>query len=438
MQSVITIFFIALMVLISAISEKSWSNPLTIFCGMWFAICFLAELKLFGMYDYSENVFLIVLLGNIGFFCGYMLAKKTKVISRYEFSAIGISNKYLYQYNTKIIMAFLWAAIAIYLLMSIQVLGLLLAGFDTATIRESYRETGTTTVSGMALTAIFGSTLVKQLELYIAQPVMRAAIPIFAIEITGKGKMTPLATMALAVAGLYTFSKFGRFALLYIIADVILCYFIIGKNIDRRTKKKIKRVVLLGIVGICLVLVYLSVYRWENETFSYAQSIYGYFSIPIPLLDFWTKRIDAVNAYSFGNSYVLGFMGFVTRVLKRVGISLPAYATATLYNYNLVDSFVYIFPGQKYNAYVSMFFAFYLDFREIGVFAGTLIFGYIVEKSYKKAKTKRVEYLAFYLLLIQCIVKSFVRWEFVLEQYWLSFLILRLWFKKERVDESDV
>ena len=85
-----------------------------------------------------------------------------------------------------------------------------------------------------------------------------------------------------------------------------------------------------------------------------------------------------------------------------------------------------------------MFFAFYLDFREIGVFAGTLIFGYIVEKSYKKAKTKRVEYLAFYLLLIQCIVKSFVRWEFVLEQYWLSFLILRLWFKKERVDESDV
>ena len=151
------------MILISAISEKSWSNPLTIFCGMWFAICFLAELKLFGMYDYSENVFLIVLLGNIGFFCGYMLAKKTKVSSRYEFSAIGISNKYLYQYNTKIIMAFLWAAIAIYLLMSIQVLGLLLAGFDTATIRESYRETGTTTVSGMALTAIFGSTLVKQL-----------------------------------------------------------------------------------------------------------------------------------------------------------------------------------------------------------------------------------------------------------------------------------
>lgn len=428
MYSIFVILIIGVLIVACLIKEKNWSNPITVFTIMWEFICILAGLRLYDMYEYDERVFFLILLGVLGVFLGYFAASRVRIRKKYTIPFIGIRQDTNYVYNNIVIIGSLVIAAIIYLLMSLQVIGLLLQGFNTATIREMYRETGSTTVSGMALGAIYGSNILKELELYIAQPVMRACVPIFALEIVYKRKISKISILSVVVILLYTLSKFGRFGLMYLITDIIICYCVIGSRMDAKTKRKIKRVVYAGLVVFAAVLVYLSLARWENNIL---RTIYAYFAIPAPLFEHWVEEVDSVGAYSYGISFIQGLMEFIVRVTKKFGIVPNAYNVANLYNYNLVDGWVHIAPELIQNAYVSMFFSFYLDFREIGIVVESFIFGWITSKSYKRAQDKKPIYVAFYLLLFQCLVKSFVRWDFVLSQYWLSFLFLRLWFKKD-------
>ena len=422
------ILIISTLILFSRYIEKKWINPLTIFCVLWDFIVILGGLKLFGMYNYSNRTFIIILIGVLGFFLGYILAKRYRFVFNKE--AIEHRKEATYEYRKLIVIILVIASIVVYAAMSVAVLSLLMKGYSTATIRESYRP-NSVSAKFDALTVIYGSKLVRMIEMYIARPVMYISMAIFCIEVVKERKLSLLSILCLVDVGLYTFCNFGRITILILMIDLLVCYSLIGKAISKKQAKKMRKYVIAIVVAIVILLIYLSSKRWEDENFNFLQSVYGYFAIPVPLLSHWTEIVDSQNVSTYGMSFFQGLFAIVLTIIGRFGVTNKVYDLASLYNYEYVEQFLKIFPNQRYNAFVSMFFAFYLDFRYFGVFIGSFMFGLLISYSYKFAKKGNLLSMSYFLLMMQALVKSFVRWEFVVGPYCFAFIIIRFCLKNK-------
>lgn len=430
----LTTTVLLLLLLFSILKEKNVYNPLSIFLAMWFVICFLASLQLFDMYDYSYRAPLVILIGVIGYYLGFMIARKYKIKSIAKLPIIGFDKSKEYEVREKLYIILLIIPLAVYATMAISVVGLLASGYSASTIRELYRDSGETALSGMASSLIYGSKLLKQLDSYAAKPIVLASIPLLSIDIAEKGKITKTSLLAIISLGLSMFVTFGRINLFLVIVSIICVFLIRKRKLTKKTKRRIKYIAIVIFVAVAVFFTFLSNVRSSGSNSNTIQNIYAYFSIPVPLLDYWMEHVNDAEAYSLGFSFISGIVANIMNVLARLNIFIEPYKVCELYNYNLVDHFVSVFPTYRYNAYVSMFFAFYLDFREFGVLFGSMTFGYIVSRSYRRAKENSV-YLAFYLLLLQTVLWSFVRWNFVIVSYCFSFIVLRLLFGEKKTKQ---
>lgn len=432
---VVTTAILLLLLMLSVVREKNVYNPMTIFLALWSVVCFLAGLKLFGMYDYSYHAPLVVLIGVVSVYLGYIFGSKYKIKLPHQIKHIGIDETREYVVREKLCIVLLFITISVYLIMGISVLALLAAGYDASTIREMYRDSGETAISGMATSLIYGSDFVKKLDSYLAKPTICATIPILSIELTSKGKITKLSALSIVALALSLLVNFGRLNAFVAVACVVVAFFIQGKKLSKKTKRRVKCIATLLLAAMIVFFLLMSNARSTTNSSGAVPNSYAYFSIPIPLLDYWMEQVDSMGAYSLGFSYISGFVANIMNVLARFNIVIPPYKWGSRFNYNLVDHFIGIFPSRRYNAYVSMFFALYLDFREIGVFFGSFIYGCVISRIYNKAKKSKI-YLAFYLLLFQGLLWSFIRWQFVIVSYCFAFIFLRILFKRKGLEQE--
>ena len=71
-----------------------------------------------------------------------------------------------------------------------------------------------------------------------------------------------------------------------------------------------------------------------------------------------------------------------------------------------------------------MFYYFYIDFGIVGIILGSAFFGYICYMVYHGAfKKKNIVALIYYMLIIQCIICSLVRWQFATITMVIAFLV---------------
>lgn len=418
---------IVLLLFVSVIQQKSITNPLSIFLGIWSMICFLASLRLFGMYEYSAYGPLIVTIGVLFVFLGYYFGQRIKIKRTDKPSTVETR----FTLRNKLYVILVGSAIAVYLVILVAVITLYRYGYSASTIREFYRYSGESTSSGRATDLIYGgSKVLRWLHTYFANPIVYASLPIMAIDLVKNAKITKVSLLAIAALGLSCVVNFGRFNLIYALICIVLAFFLNNKDLKQRTKRKIIRVSIAAIVAIVVFLIIINNLRNTASEFTFAKHFYAYFSIEIPLIDYWIKYVNSYHYYSYGFSSISGLVANLMNVLAKYNISFSAYRVNELLNYNLVDHFVRVFPDQQYNAYVSMFFAFYLDFRELGVVTGSFIYGVVVSKSYKRAKTN-YRSQAFYLLLFYSLLTSFIRWQFILVGYVFSFIFLYILIKRE-------
>ena len=127
---------------------------------------------------------------------------------------------------------------------------------------------------------------------------------------------------------------------------------------------------------------------------------------------YWMKYIDDNHIMTYGNAFLRGFLEFINFVLGKVGMETPNFWSMQE-TFDLIQNrWIEIFPGNWYNAYVSSFLYFYMDLGTIGVILGSYIFGKISKWSYRKLlDEKEIFYEIFYMLIIQTIVDSFIRWQ---------------------------
>ena len=200
-----------------------------------------------------------------------------------------------------------------------------------------------------------------------------------------------------------TVSSGGRIQIIYIALQLIAAFLYYKRAITAKTKRTIKIAVIVGIVAL---FVLTSLRTSQN----FLQTTYTYFTLPVGLFSYYTSIIDLNNFESFGAAtfyplfYVLAsvanFFGaktlFLDNLIYYVGLPQETW-TSTL------------FPTGSYNAFCSLFYFFYLDFRIVGIVLFSLLYGFISGYVYKKQRTRTNDtWFILYLLILQTIIGSFM------------------------------
>ena len=94
--------------------------------------------------------------------------------------------------------------------------------------------------------------------------------------------------------------------------------------------------------------------------------------------------------------------------------------------------------GTTANAYVSCFWFFYADARMLGVVVLSCLYGFIAgQLYYRSIKYRNPIYIVLYLLVIQSIFFSFIRFPFGKAYYFLAMLIIRFLFFRHVKTKGD-
>ena len=249
--------------------------------------------------------------------------------------------------------------------------------------------------------------------------------------------------MALSI-GLYVLCTGSRIIVLLLIVCFLLCLGCTGYTIDKKLMKRLVRKYRRYIFILAAVIVIISFYRYgasdkgvTKETL--IESFYSYFTTTVPLLDYWIEYTNNAKFWSHGMAALSGIVTVVFMVLHRFGVQYPMLLKETNEYISLTQNFVQTFANHKYNAFVSVFYYFYVDFRWIGVVLGCMFFGLITARIEKRVSQHPTDYLiAKYMLFSFAIVKSFTRFEFYNTSYIIAFLMLFICFKKKtRVVEGE-
>ena len=147
-----------------------------------------------------------------------------------------------------------------------------------------------------------------------------------------------------------------------------------------------------------------------------------------------------VEADVFTNmyAYIAGCMPLLTLHLNDAISSLRTYGAMSLNGFLYPIFFVFNYLHITMNAYVTLFYYFYIDFGYFGIALGSFVFGFLCMKSYKSWKRNgNVRSLVTYLILIQFIVFSVARIYTGLSTRALSLVWLFLLFRKVRIGMSE-
>lgn len=411
------IFILILIGIVEWILEKKIYNFLTAYCFFWSIIVFLANLKLFDMYEYSNKGYELILIGSLGFAIGYWIFRFW--INNKKFK-VNMNNKILNDnnLNKKYVYLLVYIALVFYTYVTLKVLLFFKDGYSYYLIRRMYQ--------GYADMPFFNSKLEVYFSSYIAIPIIYVLCPLFIIEVFKKNKDFRLLILMTLTLVLYLFSSASRFIVLNIVFQFIFIALFLNKKIPKKILKRVK----IAVVALLGVIILVTVLRENKPTYNSSydwgilKSTYSYFSVSVPLLTYWSEYINSIGYFGKGLVTFRAPLSLITLLLLHpLGIEFNS-LTEAINLVNQTDIFIPIFPKHTYNAFASIFYYFYVDFREIGVFIGCMFFGAICGFIFKKLVINpNNRNLLFSLLIIQALFKSMVRWEFYTSGYFIAFII---------------
>ncbi len=420
---------LCLLGLLGAYINKKWYNPMTLFCGLWSFICVLSSFRLYGMYTFSNRPYIIILIGFIGFCFGYLacLIKRRKIIIR--FWRKKDYGRCEYFIDEKLLLICSAITTFFYAIITVRVLSIMSTGLSASAIRGLYFEASDMT---------YGSALFAQISAFIINPMMLALIPVNVIYFLQKMRLNIINILFLINLALYCTITFGRIIIVNTIVSLIIGTLIMGLSLEKEVKRKLIRTFIKYILPFCVIL-FVVIYNISNmrqseksDPILFGEQFYSYLTVVIPLMDNNLAYIDNNQYSTYGVIFLKGILNFLMAFGRKFGIRFPLFEQASSIIIH-TEEYVPVFPGRVYNAFVSIFFAFYVDFREFGVFLGSAFYGWIMCKYFKEIHTKNIKAIAIYLWLMQSLVKSFFRWEFVRMDYCLAFIWLMIWIRKKYI-----
>lgn len=409
-------------------------NSLSLFTVIWIIMVLFAKIRLFDLNESSWQAYLVVDLGAIFFSAAFFISlfgkfsRKTLSVGNSTGDSLlalkGLEGRELVNFRLYIVLFIIVSFFQIIFArraVSIYLINRSLRSIHYA-VRQ-YDESG-----------IVHSGLEKTISWSIVQPFVYASIPISLTAAFAKIKhYKSILVMSVFLSITYIISHAGRI----IIVDYIVYLLVLMQAFRITISKRTKRRILYFATGALAVVVIMTASRRNLELSSdfyknsFLREIYEYFAIPIPQLSYWMEKIENSKVYSSGIGFFNGFLVFPIHVFGRIGLNASKYyniikeidATEQFYTYAAFNS-------KSFNAFVTAFFFFYADFRYVGVIIESFVFGFVsgqIEKSLGKGT-----YFSFvlYLMFLQSIARSFVRWQFYNVAYVFSFLFVFLCCRK--------
>lgn len=396
-------------------------NPLSIFSAIWVivALCAFTHGKLNRPQDETVQMLII---GTLSFGAGNIVAQNSHRRT-YKFQSIKITgdgSKYSLRYNLICILSIICILAYFYnLLLLIK-----LVGSGNLGLIKLYLQTNENGRSSW-LNAFY----------FLLVDPLTVAIPICAIAdfIFGE-KNRKLLVLAVILTVVKTVANTTRSTL-----GIFIVYFAVGSlmyikinGYDVRLKKfirKRRKQIFVSCVVAIIAFVYMTIARgsdvWDN--------LWTDFALPTSLFEYWKKVVDDQNIYGYGLASLNGFIYPIFYFIKNLfGIPIPEYVETIHALANDTESFVWASNTVTANAYVSIYWYFYLDFRLIGIIVGLFVVGYFSEKCYRDAMYyKSSKNFAVYCFFIHMVIFSIVRMPFTIVSSALGYvLVVAVLYKK--------
>lgn len=422
----ITIIFLVFSIVAYYFVVHDWKLDLfRLFCFIWLTVCASARINIFGYTEISSHLERLFFIGVFFWVIGFYISRVALRNININYGMSLDSSSLLFSSKPTINKKFL---LLIEILTFIFIVLLINRISDIITSGYSYGEIHSILYGNNDEVELFKSRILNGINNRLLMPMILAFIPVCVVQFVKKE--TPnLSFMGLLLVIIYGIVSSRRMILVYIIVDFLLMLSLFSESINKRRKK---RLVLITIVAF-IIMVIITVFRknlYEYGNWSYMfDVIIRYFSLCVPVSDYWIKHIDHTDIWTYGMAFFGGFFSLIDIFIRQIGIRFVPHETMTDLIRLVNEIYIPTGSGGYANAFVTWIFYFYLDFREVGVALGSLVFGFLIGRiELKMRNTDNQMMIMLYLLVMQSVLKSFVRWEFGIYDYPLAFIFLRMMF----------
>lgn len=432
------VMFATLLILASVvgyITEKNIINPVTLFSGLWAVVVFFSSLGFYTMQVPADSTYTWFFAGTIFFVLGFYFNKL-------------FLNKYSLLFKKKTIVSCKKIVTPRY--RTLYTLSVICIFFSLFNLFNLVRQAGTLNLGVMQAMLQSGeytsndSSIISAVSLLIISPVSFAIPAITASDFWFGRRDKKLLILTFLLIVVNMLSTANRTTFMMLIIFLVLAAYIkikerrksikIEKHKRRRIKRSVFFLILFGIVAFAIMTM-----SRGSEIF---RNIYLNLAMPPRMFEIWADEINKQQVYGYGIASLLGFFYLIFYVLKNLfGLNSIPGIVQSMYDWMMLTDKQWVWPGDKIiaNAYVSLFWFFYVDARQVGIILGSLIFGIIASRSYLRAmsKTHTAKTVAFYCMIFYAILFSFVRIQFALSKYILAiFFILCFAYKDVRLAED--
>lgn len=421
MGYVVSVIFLSIAV-ISKLKYKNWHNPLSFMLFLWGVISFFSEMQLFGSPSTSFFAWLLLLLGfssyALGCVLGYRITIKPHVPYIYN-------NKYSLNENLiSFVVLFLYIFSIIYIY---DIRDYLFIGISIT--RRIY-------FNDISINTSLNSGWVNVIFRFLYEPLLTMLRAIFVYLVFFPKKKNIKLIISIAVLFLIELLiTGGRFAIFSLFLQLFVG-FAVSKRIEltRKTKKRVIIFVFFAIAILIAILYISSIARSNNNLEytinSFGKTIYRYFTLEIPHLDYRVKNLNSNYNYGFGINSFSGIIGPIMFVLTRLTpIGYSNYYIDSVNMYSNIQTSVNLGDEVYFNAFVSPVYPLYFDFNLIGVIIGMIIMGWVMMYLYKN-RHNNSRNLALFIFSITAIGRSISSyflsdWSFVIGFVFIYFFFVK-------------
>lgn len=421
------IFFICIIIFIVFI-RRDLTHPLIYFLIPWVLCLLTYVLDIYRINgQINQEALNLVIIGTLSFILGTILIRKT-LVGAFRINNSGSAFPSTYRnWLIKLIIVF---STVFNIMLVVIMINYLRSGISYAYIRDllySYNDDGT---------KFFTSKLMLNVYNIVDVPMTYCVAPVAVIELFHGRLKLQYKVMSWISIGAYIIATGGRLIIMFMLFQFIFAMGYYRKDIPWKTIRRVGMFVLvLGIVAFVTTL-----FRVKSQSVGSLKinSVYAYFNVNLPILSRWIGTVDTSGVKGNGLAFFGGIFQLLDLILNKFGINLPVYENVA----NLINipqqNWVQIYSGNWYNAFDTMFYDLYIDFRIWGVFIGSLILGglskwiYVLSTEFKNEK-----YVFPAMILVEILASSFFRWQFGTFTFTGAFLLSFFMFKNLKSNEPN-
>lgn len=400
---------------------KNILNPVSFFLFLWGPVCILSQLKLFEFTGASDYAYFLIGIGIISYSVGGFLLLKAKKPLRFRIGGLSTQSNVIKREKVFLNRKLLWIMMFLVFIYTIYKLKLalpfILENNTLGYVRAIYLRVG----AGITINAfdyLINTFLIAG---------MRITCEIVIInEVISRRKIHPVLIIMLGlVIIMNVLLTGGRMILL----DLCLFIFFGIKLNDFKTKYKLNFWQKIVVTILIIVLVYglLYITKDRQSSNSIMESIYGNFIGGVSLFSTVVNEV-LKNKWTYGVMFFYGILSLVWAPLNYF-FNLPYPKGFETFN-TLVSPF-YSVGGTTMNAYITCWAFFYSDYGILGIIIFSMIFGLLMGDYYNKFREiHSPEYICKYMLMLNIIFYTIIRWQLSSSSYLLAIFLLSIIYKK--------